>query len=161
MLRQCPHVTRIASHIRSSDPYQWASKPSPCRVNLTGFNLLFVQCMGVRHGVNIRPLDLPVVSGISLCTRALFSCIAWLRLVHSCDILHTKFIGCNQACLCQVKLDQCVTHSFSFIPVTERVKGCRLQQHSNTNRQSTFMGWLVMTVALGGNHYLRIRLWSN
>ncbi len=102
-----------------------------------------------------------MVSGVSLFTCAPFSCVARLRLVHSYDMLHTKFIGCNQTCVCQVKLDKCVTHSFSSIPVTERLKGCRLYDCSNTNRQSTFMGWLVVTVVLGGNHYPRVRLWGN
>ncbi len=33
-----------------------------------------------------------MVSGVSLCTCALFSRVAPLRLVHSVDILHTEFI---------------------------------------------------------------------
>ncbi len=40
-----------------------------------------------------------------------FFCIAQL---HSCDILHTKSVECIQTCFCQVKLDKCVTHSFSL-----------------------------------------------
>ncbi len=33
----------------------------------------------------------------------------------------------------------------------------RLKYH-NTNRQSTFIFWLVVTVVLGGNYYLRVWL---
>ncbi len=76
--------------------------PVSVGLNLTYFKLLCVQYIGVSHDIKLWPLDLPMVSGVSICTCALFSCIAQLRLVHSCDILHTKFIECIQACFCQV-----------------------------------------------------------
>ncbi len=46
-------------------------KPSPCGVNLTGSNLLCVQCIGVSHSVKIRSLETRC-SGISIYTCALF-----------------------------------------------------------------------------------------
>ncbi len=81
-------------------------KPSPCCVSLTGFNLLCVQCIGVSHGVKIGLRTYPWFGAYSYVPVHLFSCITQLRLVRSCDILHTKFIECIQTCFCQVKLDK-------------------------------------------------------
>ncbi len=35
---------------------------------------------------------------------------------------------------------------------------CVMMNVFSTNSQSTLMGWLLVTVILGGNHYLRVRL---
>ncbi len=74
-------------------------KPSPCGVNLTGFNLLFVHCTGVSHSVKIGLWTYPLFWAYPYVPVHFVSCIARLWLVHSCNILHTKLIECIIECI--------------------------------------------------------------
>ena len=55
----------------------------------------------------------------------LFSCIAWLRLVHSVDIVHSNLLSVSRRVSVKYNLTRKNT-KIQFVPVTERVKGCGL-----------------------------------